>query len=394
MQMRTGVLIGLAVVLAGVTFFLAKMWLDSTKQGIQARSKATTKQEQVQTAEILVAKTNLPAGTRLKREHLEWRVWPKKGVVKTHFVKNDKKMEDVLDQIVRHGILAGQPLVAGRIVEQGDRGYMAALLEPGMQAVSIKVRKETSVAGFIKPGDRVNVLLTITFKSKSKIKPKVTETVLEDVLVIATDQVTDDQSTKPSIAKLITMQVTPKEAQLFTMGASVGRISLVLPGLAGERYTAVASADTAEKSETKEDAGAGRDSAANDSDTSAGDDSDLDPLDAVTPFRTWHSETSGTIPQMNAGTGEEFNEFQIVRGNRSETAILPDGKKKKKKKKKKEEDSETEVVRGSRSESVKISQGKAKAQGLGKKSKNVSKKTATGFQAGTRAAGTSVTVLR
>ena len=119
MNMRTGILIGLAVILAGVTFFLAKMYLDSQREGYRRQAAAATQQKQIQTAEILVAKTNLPAGKRIKRENVEWRAWPKKGVVKTHFVKGDKKLEDVLGYIVRRGILAGEPIVKGRIVEQG-----------------------------------------------------------------------------------------------------------------------------------------------------------------------------------------------------------------------------------------------------------------------------------
>jgi pilus assembly protein CpaB len=340
--MRTGVLIGLAVILAGVTFFLAKMWLDSTRQGLRSQSAVTTNQRQVQTAEILVAKANLPAGTRLKREHLEWRVWPKKGVVKTQIVKGDKKMEDVLGQIVRQGVLAGEPLVTGRIVKQGDRGYMAALLDPGMQAVSIRISKTTGVAGFIKPGDRVDVLLTITFKSKAKFKPKVTETILTDVLIIATDQVTNDQNTKPSKAKLITIQVTPKEAHIFTMGSSVGKISLVLRSLAREQYTAVSSTEKSGKSGAKDGKGArsGKDANAGNaasrtkmansgSPASDKDDYTLNPLDSVTPLQTWHSELSDTIAQI--GGKNNFDDFEVVRGNRSQRIIrIQEATKKKK----------------------------------------------------------------
>jgi pilus assembly protein CpaB len=337
--MRTGVLIGLAVILAGVTFFLAKMWLDSTRQGLRSQSAVTTNQKQIQTAEILVAKANLPAGTRLKREHLEWRVWPKKGVVKTQIVKGDKKLEDILGQIVRQGILAGEPLVTGRIVKQGDRSYMAALLDPGMQAVSIRISKTTGVAGFIKPGDRVDVLLTITFKSKAKFKPKVTETILTDVLIIATDQVTNDQSTKPSKAKLITLQVTPKEAHIFTMGSSVGKISLVLRSLTREQYTAVSSTEESgakggKGARSGKDAKAGnaasRTKMANSgSPASDKDDYTLNPLDSVTPLQTWHSELSDTIAQI--GGKNHFDDFEVVRGNRSERIIRVQEAAKKKK---------------------------------------------------------------
>lgn len=384
MQMRTGILIGLAVILAGVTFFLAKSYLDSQREGYRRQAAAATSQTKIQTAEILVAKVNMPAGTRIKRENVEWRVWPKKGVVKTHFVKGDKKLDDVLGYIVRQGVLAGEPLVKGRIIEQGDRGYMAALLEPGMQAVSIKVRNITSVNGFIKPGDHVDVLLTMkgNILGTSLKARKVTETILKDILVIAVETVTNDQETKPSAAKTITLQVTPKQAQIFTVAERVGSMSFVLRSLAREKYVAVN--DDATEADQKPKAGKGGKSgkkgaagnakkdgesgksqagkSARKADTAekeADDASDANEEDSVT-LRTWDSEVSEVLVQLG-GRKDKAEGFEVIRGNQSQRVFIVNEKTRK---------------------------------DVGQAGKNVAKATATGFQAGQRAAGTAASALR
>lgn len=388
MDRRTIILIGILVVLGGATFFLAKSFLDSKQEGYRRQAAAATKQKQIQTAEILVAKTNLPAGKRIKRENVEWRVWPKKGVVRTHFVKGDKNLEDVLGMIVRQGMYAGEPLIKDRLVEQGDRGYMAALLEPGMRAVSIKVGPTTAVSGFIKPGDRVDIMLTISGKALGAASTRqVTETILRNILVIAVATVTNDQETKPSLGKTITFQVTPKQAQIFTVGQTIGRMSLVLRSITDEAYTA--SNDTQTETTTGKDGKkssqmkgkggkSGRKGAAGNSKEKgkkAGKDGKgsktkdkreaaNDPEDNIGPIeslRTWDSEVSQVIIQMG-GRRKKANKVEVVRGNQSRHQILLD------------------LIN--------------KSKDLDEEGKNLAKDTATGFQAGQRAAGTAASTLR
>jgi len=394
MQMRTGILIGVTVLLGFVTFFLMKMYLDSKNEGYRRQAAAATKQQQIQTAEILVAKTNLPAGTRIKRENVEWRAWPKTGVVKTHFVKGDKKLEDVLGFIVRRGLMPGEPLVQGKIVEQGDRGYMAALLDPGMRAVSIRVRPDTSVSGFIKPGDRVDVLSTFSFKPvrKGGNVHYLTDTILTDILVVAVATVTNDQDTKPSAGANVTLQVTPKQAQIFTVGQRVGSMSLVLRSLAHEQYFAVndvepeedskagkksttgkggksgrkTSAGNAKKTmKTASDAkpgkgGKSRPDAQKDSSEETVSDEKLE--NPEQSLRTWDSEISQALPQIG-GRRKAAEGFEIVRGNRSQRIYIIEDKKK-------------------------------DAENVGESGKDVARDSATGFQAGQRAAGTAASTLR
>lgn len=367
MQMKTGILIGLALVLAFATFFLAKIWLDSQREGYRKAATAATKQPQIPTAEILVAKANLPAGTRIKQEHLEWRTWPKKGVVKTHFVKGDKKLEDVLGFIVRRGILAGEPLITGRIVKQGDRGYMAALLDPGMQAVTIKVNKFSAVAGFIKPGDDVDILLTMSIKPAGVRRGKgrqVTETILTKILVIAVESVTNDLNTKPSAGKSITLQVTPKQAQIFTVAKRVGAMSLSLRSLSHEQYVANEEFEEETNSKGKKSGKKGAKDGKDGKVANKESPEKIKPEDnqegPAATLRTWDSEVSQMLPQIG-GRKKKVGGFEIVRGIKVQRVFIVDEK---------------------------------TGKDVGVQAKEIAKKSAFGIQAGQRVTGTAISTLR
>lgn len=144
---------------------------------------------------------------------------------------------DYVGSVVREPILAGEPIVARKIVRAGDSGYMAAYLEPGMRAMAIRVTVETAAGGFILPGDRVDVVLTrqldnnnnATEGGASDRAKHATGTVLENLKVLAVDQTTragdDEQSVVGATA---TLEVTPKNAELLALAKAEGELSLVL----------------------------------------------------------------------------------------------------------------------------------------------------------------------
>lgn len=144
---------------------------------------------------------------------------------------------DYVGSVVREPILAGEPIVARKIVRAGDSGYMAAYLEPGMRAMAIRVTVETAAGGFILPGDRVDVVLTrqldnnnnATEGGVSDRAKHATGTVLENLKVLAVDQTTragdDEQSVVGATA---TLEVTPKDAELLALAKAEGELSLVL----------------------------------------------------------------------------------------------------------------------------------------------------------------------
>jgi pilus assembly protein CpaB len=141
--------------------------------------------------------------------------------------------EPFIGAVVRTGFSAGEPVTEARVAKPGDRGFLAAVLRSGMRAVAVAVNPATGVSGFVLPGDRVDVLLTYTMPAKGQNQRVITatETSVEDVRVIAVDQSTNDQSTGAVLAKTVTLEATPKQAEMLNLMAQMGRVSLSLRSL-------------------------------------------------------------------------------------------------------------------------------------------------------------------
>ena len=286
MNVRMVLLIAFAIVSAGVTFFLAKTWIDSQRDAIRRQAEAT-KPETTESVDVLVAKADLPAGLILTRDHVEWHPWPEDGVAKSFLMEGRDKVDDILGAVVRGGVIAGEPIARGRVLHPGDRGFMAAILKKGMRAISIQLNAEASVSGFIKPGDRVDLLLTHTMTPAQADPPKehdITETIMRDLRVIGIDQVTDDQNGQASVFKTITLEVTPKQAELVTVANSVGALSVVLRSLPREDAKPD---EIARKREPR--------------------------------THSWDSEASRVLP----GVGGPRNQIQVIRGVEQQNVSIP-----------------------------------------------------------------------
>lgn len=232
MTPRNILLIVAALLTAGGTVYFVQNWLNSERAAISAmRNRPVEKKPETF---VLVAKKSLPAGTFVKPDHLRWQAWPEKNIASEYFVKGKVDLKQFTGSVVRRGIAAGEPVTVGRVVKAGDRGFLAAVLTPGMRAISVPVNATTGIAGLVFPGDRVDLLLTTQTKRKVGTETRVqraTETVLTAVRVLAVDQRTDDQGTTPKLAKTATLEVTPKQAEMISVAAELGRLSLILRSL-------------------------------------------------------------------------------------------------------------------------------------------------------------------
>ncbi len=231
MQARKLVLLLVALIIAGGTAMLAKSVMKSPNQNA---GSATT--EVTATDEVLVAARDLPAGTLIKDADLKWRPWPTGAATDSFAVKGKKDTADYVGAVVRQGLRAGEPIMAGRVVRTKEQGFLAAVLEPGMRAVSIPVTPAGGVAGFVFPGDRVDVIVTHQVARRTDPDPngrRVSETILTNVRVLALDQRTNDQATEPKVAQIATLEVTPKQAESIALVTQIGTLSLVLRSLAG-----------------------------------------------------------------------------------------------------------------------------------------------------------------
>ncbi|RVQ66461.1 Flp pilus assembly protein CpaB [Croceicoccus ponticola] len=189
---------------------------------------------------VLIATRKLPIGTIITADALQFKLWPEEMVQDAYFVEGQADMSQLLGTVSRFPITAGQPVTQGALVKPGDRGFLAAALGPGMRAVTIPVSAKTAVAGFIFPGDRVDLLLTQSVSGGTEGEPfSATETVLRNLRILATDQRTDsevvDGKTVVSRTSLVTIEATPRIAEKVAVAQKLGSLSLALRPLADTR---------------------------------------------------------------------------------------------------------------------------------------------------------------
>lgn len=182
---------------------------------------------------VLVANRALPVGTIITPDAIGYQQWPKEMVQDAYFIEGEADMQKLLGTVVRLPITAGEPVTQGALVAPGDRGFLAAALSPGMRAVTLQTSEKAGVAGFIFPGDRVDVMLTQTVKGDEGLPLKTTETVLRNIRVLATDQQTDkvtDPQGKTQVRAFssVTVEVPPRIAEKLAVAETLGTLSLAL----------------------------------------------------------------------------------------------------------------------------------------------------------------------
>ncbi len=227
MNPRSLMLIVVALVLAGSTAMMARNWLRAERTQVVVGEPVQNRETQV-----LVAAVNLPTGRILKEGDLRWQDWPEDAVVPTYVVRGRRSLGDFYGAVIRHSLVAGSPVTEQQVVKPGARGFMAAVLTPGMRAVSVPISATSGIAGFVFPGDRVDLILSHELKTGEMGGRHAGETVLTNVRVLAIDQRMNDQNNAPTIGKTATLEVTPKQAEKIAVLRQLGSLSLSLRSLA------------------------------------------------------------------------------------------------------------------------------------------------------------------
>ena len=233
MGMRRILVLLLAVVAAGATAMYARSWIEG-QQTMTAAVAAPAPARNVH--EVLVADASLPSGTFIKPHHLRWQRWPTDDVPDSYFLREQRSEEELLGAVVRRGIVEGQPMTDGGVVKPGDRGFLAAVLNPGMRAVSVPINATSGNAGLIFPGDRVDLILTQSVGGESDtVARRVSETVLSNIRILAMGIATSDDPQEGESfekARTATLEVTPRQAEEVTLVTELGKLSLSLRSLA------------------------------------------------------------------------------------------------------------------------------------------------------------------
>jgi pilus assembly protein CpaB len=233
MGLRRIIVLLIALVAAGGAAMYARSWVAS--QQVVQTVVAPAPKETIH--EVLVADSDLPAGTFVKPQHLRWQRWPTDDVPDSYVLKGVRSDQDMIGAVVRKRIAAGEPIIDGAVVKPGERGFLAAVLEPGMRAVSVPINPTSANSGLIFPGDRVDLILTqslVTSEADGSVR-RVSETVLDNIRIIAMGAETSDdpqEGQSNEKAKTATFEVTPQQAEKVALLTELGKLSLSLRSLA------------------------------------------------------------------------------------------------------------------------------------------------------------------
>jgi pilus assembly protein CpaB len=223
--------LGVAVAAGGVAAYLA----SGNHKPVEAPKAPVV--QQLETVEVLVAKTDLDRGQVLTDGSVGWQIWPKTAA-NSHFITKASRpdaVEQFTGSIVRVPVAAGQPIYDPFVVFAKGSGFLAATLPKGMRAVAVQISPESGAGGFILPEDHVDILLTRHDKVAEKASGTeqiVTDTILRNVRVLAVDQTVEDKNgQKVVIAKTATLELLPQQAETLAAAHLIGTLSLSLRGL-------------------------------------------------------------------------------------------------------------------------------------------------------------------
>jgi pilus assembly protein CpaB len=251
MRLRTLLMLFVAIGLAGGTAVLARSWLAAQRAAEIAVASPLALPTPAKS--VLVARSGIQRGQILKPDDLIWQIWPEGALDKNYVLLGTRTPESFAGSVARNPVGAGEPVTEAKIVAPGNRGFLAAVLRPGMRAISVPVTVTSGISGFIFPGDQVDLLITylvpVTSSASSggggSYEHKASETVLHDVRVIAIDQRLETKAGEALIAHTATLEVTPKQSEIIALAGEIGKLSLSLRSLVSASAEAPAPADQA-----------------------------------------------------------------------------------------------------------------------------------------------------
>ncbi len=223
MRVSTIVMIAFAVVFGLLAVFVAQSWLNNQAEQRMKTLEAQNKTKPMSIRTIVVASKALRFGHELTAQNLREVEWPENALPTGAFAK----ITDILSagkRVVLTAIETNEPVLGTKITGAGQRATLSSLLRDGLKAVTVRVNDVDGVAGFVLPGDRVDVQLTRQMDKGSAT----TDVVLQNARVLAIDQIADERADKPSVAKAVTLEVDTRGAQKISLAASVGNLSLML----------------------------------------------------------------------------------------------------------------------------------------------------------------------
>jgi pilus assembly protein CpaB len=220
------VVLTIALSAGGVAAYLAR--------GSDNNSPPTEPVVQLQTVDVLVAKTDIGLGQSVTAENLQWQTWPA-STASNNFIRRSERPEatkEVAGSIARAPFLAGEPIREPKLVKANGSGFMAAVLPTGMRAISTEISPETGAGGFILPNDRVDVILSKREKNPNQSSSTdiiTSEIILANVRVLAIDQAPKEKDGQNAVVgKTVTLELKPEQAETLARARQAGTLALAL----------------------------------------------------------------------------------------------------------------------------------------------------------------------
>jgi pilus assembly protein CpaB len=222
MRVRGLLMLVIGLFLAGGSVLFAHSYL-------QKMSSSPGEAQAREVAAIVVARGEIAYGAPIHFEMLRLQEWPKDAIPPEAFISLEEVLGtgDQEPRRARRSLVAGEPVLRTKVSRFGEKVTIADIIDPTKRAMAIRVNDVSGVAGFVTPGDRVDILLTRRLDNDNMI----TTTVLQHIVVRGTDQLADVDVDKPNVVRTVTIEVTPEEAQRVALAQEAGTLSLTLRNL-------------------------------------------------------------------------------------------------------------------------------------------------------------------
>ena len=225
------VVLTIALSAGGVAAYLARG--TDTKQALPVEPVV-----QLQTVDVLVAKSDIGLGQSVTPDNLQWQIWPA-TTTSNSFIRRSERPEgakEVAGSIARAPFITGEPIREQKLVKANGSGFMAAILPSGMRAISTEISPETGAGGFILPNDRVDVILSKREKNPDRSGSSdivISEIILTNVRVLAIDQAPKEKDGQNTVVgKTVTLELKPEQSETLARARQTGTLALALRSIA------------------------------------------------------------------------------------------------------------------------------------------------------------------
>lgn len=215
MNSRFIIMLIIALILAGGAALIANRWIESQSGNTQATALPNTVQ-------VYVAATDIPFATRIESTQYKLMPWPKDNVPAQAFTEEDTKKDPnaILGKVTQRDFYTDELLLKPQIKEHLGGSTLSALIQDGMRAISVRVDDVVGVAGFILPGNKADIIAT---RGQNE-----TYTLLKNIKILAIDQLASTAQDKPAVVRALTLEVTPKQAEILVQAMQSGRLQFTL----------------------------------------------------------------------------------------------------------------------------------------------------------------------